>query len=88
MVERVVEVLLTLVERLAVLAVTVGISSSLAIVPRGPLSPVPVEHLVGGVTETVGAVVGVSIGLLLVLVRVLSWCPGTPSELCWGSSRV
>ena len=45
MVERVVEVLLTLVERLAVLAVTVGISSSLAIVPRGPLSPVPVEHL-------------------------------------------
>ena len=88
-----VDVLLTLVESLA-MAVTIGISSSLAgvnisIVARGggALASVPVEHLVSRVPEAVRPVVRVSITLLLVLVWMLARLR-SPSKLSRRSARV
>ena len=52
---------------------------------RGPLPPVPVEHFVCRVTQTIRTVVSVSIGLLLVLLLLLMLLL---TKLSWRTSGV
>ena len=88
-------ILMALIQWLPV-PVIIWVSSALAAVDIsivvslcwGPLSPVPVEHFVCRVPQTIRTVVSVSIGLLLVRLVLLLLLLWWPSKLSWRTSRV